>query len=126
MWALRGAITVECDQPELIRSATREVLQELLERNELDSGEIISAIFSVTPDLVSEYPATAAREFGWVDVPLLCTTEIPVPGGLPRVLRVLLHIERADLQRPLQHVYLRGASVLRPDLVRCQNMQVSS
>jgi len=117
MWGLRGAITVDADRPELIRAATRELLETLVTRNDLDPDEIVSAIFSVTTDLVSEYPATGARELGWVEVPLLCTTEIPVPGGLPRVIRVLLHVEPSVPRARWQPVYLRGATVLRPDLV---------
>lgn len=117
MWGLRGAITVDADRPELIRAATRELLEALVTRNDLDQDEIVSVIFSVTTDLVSEYPATGARELGWVEVPLLCTTEIPVPGGLPQVIRVLLHVEPAVPRARWQPVYLRGATVLRPDLV---------
>ncbi|MBX3145557.1 MAG: chorismate mutase [Gemmatimonadales bacterium] len=117
MWALRGATTVDADRADLVRAATRELLAELVARNGLDQDEIVSAIFSVTTDLVSEYPASGARELGWVEVPLLCTTEIPVPGGLRRVIRVLLHVEPAA-PRPQWHpVYLRGATTLRPDLV---------
>ncbi len=117
MWGLRGAITVEADRADLVRAATRELLEELVARNGLEQDDIVSAIFSVTTDLVSEYPASGARELGWADVPLLCTTEIPVPGGLPRVIRVLLHVEPADPRDRWHPVYLRGASVLRPDLV---------
>ena len=88
----------------------------IVRRNAIAHEDIISAVFSVTDDLRSEFPAHAARELGWADVPLLCTMEIPVPGALGRCIRVLLHAE-TDVPRPsLRHVYLRGARVLRPDL----------
>lgn len=114
--ALRGATTVEADEPEAIRSATRELLEALVSANDLGTDAIISAIFTVTADLRSEFPARAARELGWDDVPLLCTTEISVPGALSRCIRVLLHAELAAAPRVTRHVYLRGARTLRPDL----------
>ena len=114
--AVRGAITVERDDAELVAAATRELLTALAERNSLASEHVISAIFTVTPDITSDYPARAARELGWVDVPLLCALEIPIPDGVARCIRVLLHIE-TDLPRSaLRHVYLRDARALRPDL----------
>jgi chorismate mutase len=76
---------------------------------------VISALFTVTPDLVSEFPARAAREIGWTDVAMLCSTEIPVPGSIDRVIRVLLHVD-TTVNRPVRHVYLNGAEELRPDL----------
>ncbi|MGH7664653.1 MAG: chorismate mutase [Gemmatimonadaceae bacterium] len=116
--ALRGATTVESDEPAEIRAATRELLDALLERNMLDARDIISAIFTVTEDLRSEFPARSARELGWDDVPLLCTVEIPVPGALPRCIRVLIHAETTAERRAIRHVYLRRAAMLRPDLGR--------
>lgn len=113
---LRGATTVEADEPERILDATSELLRELMERNGLQSSQVISAVFTVTPDLMSDFPARAARAVGWGDVPLLCTTEIPVKGALPRCIRALLHVERAADAGPLRHVYLRKAVALRPDL----------
>jgi chorismate mutase len=86
------------------------------QQNELVSDEVISAIFTVTPDLVSSFPAEAARAAGWEGVPLLCTTEIPVPEGLPRCLRVLVHVQRRWNGTPPRHIYLRDAVRLRPDL----------
>lgn len=115
--ALRGATTVERDAPADIRIATRELLEAIVERNSLDTGDIISAIFTVTADLRSEFPARAARELGWHDIPLLCTVEIPVPGALDRCIRVLLHAETAMSRDEMRHVYLRGARALRPDLL---------
>jgi chorismate mutase len=115
--AIRGATTVAADEPGLILSATRELLIGITEHNTLDPGDIISAIFTVTGDLRAEFPARAARDLGWVDVPLLCTVEMSVPGALGRCIRVLLHAQRAGGKRALRHVYLHGARVLRPDLL---------
>lgn len=115
--ALRGATTVDRDTADRILDATRELLAELMRRNGISAGDVISAIFTTTPDLVSEYPTAAARALGWDGVPLMCMSEIAVATGLPRCVRVLIHAD-ADrhAQRP-RHVYLRGATVLRPDLV---------
>ena len=116
MRAVRGAITVERDEAGLVVAATRELLAALAERNAIGPEQVVSAIFTVTPDITSEFPARAAREMGWVDVPLLCATEISTPRGLAHCIRVLLHIE-TDLPRSgLRHVYLGSARALRPDL----------
>ena len=114
--AIRGATTVDSDSPEEIRHATRELLETIIARNSITSADVISAIFTVTHDLTSDFPAHAARELGWLDVPLLCTLEIPVPGSLPRCIRVLLHVETAASRADLRHVYLHAARALRPDL----------
>ncbi len=116
--AVRGATTVDADEPAAIRAATRELLAEIAERNALSVDDIISVLFTVTPDLASEFPARAARELGWHDVPLLCTVEVPVPGALPRCIRVLLHVESERPREQIEHVYLNGARFLRPDLMR--------
>ena len=116
--AIRGATTVESDAPEQIRRATRELLETIVERNGITSADVISAIFTVTHDLTSEFPAHAARELGWLDVPLLCTLEIPVPGSLARCIRVLLHVESDVPRTGIRHVYLHDARTLRPDLAR--------
>ncbi len=115
---IRGATSVASDTPDGIAGAVDELLAELRSANDLNPSEVISAIFTVTPDLVSAFPAEAARAGGWTQVPLICTTEIPVPEGLPRCLRVLLHVERAWNGTPPRHVYLRDAVKLRPDLAR--------
>lgn len=115
VYALRGAITVEENEREAILEATREMLTELLDRNGLSADDLVSAIFTVTNDLDAEFPAVAAREMGLASVPLLCACEIPVPGSLPRVIRVLVHY-RADSAAELKHVYLRRATELRSDL----------
>ena len=114
--AIRGATTVETDSPEQIRHATRELLETIVARNGITSADVISAIFTVTHDLTSEFPAHAARELGWLDVPLLCTLEIPVPGSLARCIRVLLHVESGAPRTDIRHVYLHDARTLRPDL----------
>jgi chorismate mutase len=116
--AIRGATTVDADEPALIRAATAELLQQLVRQNQLAPSDVISAIFTLTPDLRSEFPAHAARELGWNDVPLLCTMEIPVPGALGRCIRVLLHVETTRDRAAIRHVYLHGARTLRPDLTR--------
>ncbi len=114
--AIRGATTVERDTPELIRLATRELLESIAARNGLTSADVVSAIFTVTNDLTSEFPAHAARELGWLEVPLLCTLEIPVPGSLGKCIRVLLHVESSAARAEIRHVYLHDARALRPDL----------
>ena len=114
--AIRGATSVEQDDPRHIYDATRELLTAIVERNWLDVDEIISVWFTVTPDLKSAFPALAAREMGWVDVPLLCASEIPVADAMPRIVRVLMEIEVRAPRRLENHVYLRDAVALRPDL----------
>lgn len=114
--AVRGATTVDADEPRAVWAATRELLETMLERNALTLDDLISAIFTVTPDLTSTFPARVARQMGWDDVPLLCAIEIPVPGALPRCIRVLLHATSDRPRAAIAHAYLRGAVVLRPDL----------
>jgi chorismate mutase len=115
---VRGAITVERDDPTLLLDATERLLREIVAENAIDSGDIASALFTLTPDLVSQFPAAAARRIGWTQVPLLNFTEIGVTGGLPRCIRVLLHVNTDKPQAAIVHVYLDGARVLRPDLDR--------
>lgn len=113
---IRGAITVARDEPNLILDATERLLREIVERNGVVAEDVASALFTVTPDLVAEFPAAAARRMGWTLVPLLNFTEIGVPGRLERCIRVLIHINTELAQDAIQHVYLEGATVLRPDL----------
>ena len=113
--ALRGAITVAADDPALIAEATRELLDTLLARNGLEVAQVISAYFTCTADVVSAYPAQAARDLGWRHVPMLCAADLPVPGALPRCIRVLLHVQQPAALPP-RHAYLRDAAVLRGDL----------
>jgi chorismate mutase len=118
---IRGATSVPSDSPELIISATRELLQELLRANQIESfEEIISAIFTTSPDLTSTFPAEAARSLGMRQVPLLCASEIAVPGSLPRCIRVLLHVNTERTQADISHVYLHEAKRLRPDVNSAQ------
>lgn len=114
---VRGAIDVPDDRPEKILSATRELLSRMLEANpELRSEDIASIVFTTTDDLNSAYPAQAAREMGWNSVPMICSREIPVPGGLPRCIRVLMHWNTDLDQQAVCHIYLGSAASLRPDL----------
>lgn len=114
--ALRGAITVDADTPDEIARHTTALLEALYERNDLGHDDVISILFTATQDLASAPPAASARKFGLIDVPLLCATEMPVIGSLPLCIRLMLHIE-SDLPRDqLRHVFLRGATVLRPEL----------
>ncbi len=116
MRAIRGATTVERDDPAALGTAVRELLVAIQSENQLEGDEVISALFTLTPDLQCAFPATMARSMGWGAVPLLCASEIAVPGSLPRCLRVLVHVERWGAAAPVRHVYLREAVVLRPDL----------
>ena len=111
---LRGATTAEANTPEAILSATRELLARLVERNEIAPDDIASAFFTVSDDLDAAYPALAARQLGWHEVALLCAREIPVPGGLGRCVRVLLHVNTERGPGEVRHVYLREAVALRP------------
>jgi chorismate mutase len=118
---IRGATTVIADEPELILQATRELLEEILAENEgMQPEDIASAIFTVTDDLASTFPAQGARQMGWGLVPMLCAREIPVPDSLPRVIRVLVHWNTEMPQSEITHVYLHDAVKLRPDLVSAQ------
>jgi chorismate mutase len=114
---IRGAIDVVDDRPEAVLEAARELLEAILLANPaLKPADLASVLFTVTEDLQSVYPAQAARQLGWGDVPLMCALEIPVPGGLPRCVRVLLHWNTDMAQTEIRHIYLRGAVSLRPDL----------
>ncbi len=113
---IRGATTADEDNSEAILAATEELLREIVARNAIRTEDIASALFTVTPDLAAEFPAAAARRIGWTLVPLLNFTEIGVRGGLPRCIRVLLHLNTACAQDQIVHVYLRSARALRPDL----------
>lgn len=116
MRALRGATTVASDDAGRIVAATQELLESMFERNAVDRDDLISVIFTVTADLRSEFPAAAARALGIQDVPLLCTTEIPVEGAVPRCIRVLMHLYTTRPRAELRHVYLGEARQLRTDL----------
>ena len=119
---LRGAISVEADTREEVLDATRELLVTLLDRNDLDDkhDDIVSAIFTTTPDLVSCFPAEAARNLGMSTVPLICASEIAVAGAMPQCIRILLHVNTRRPQSAMTHVYLREAANLRRDLEDAQ------
>ena len=114
---VRGATAVERDEPERILAATEELLREIVRRNTLNPEDVASVLFTVTPDVTSEFPAVAARRMGWTLVPMLNFTEIAVPTGLPRCIRVLLHVNTTRAQHEMVHVYLNAARALRPDLI---------
>lgn len=113
---VRGATTVESNTREAILKATRQLLALIIRRNEIDPKDIASAIFTVTKDLNAEFPALAARQMGWLDVPLLCGYEVEVPGSLMSCVRILLHWNTNRNQTDIHHVYIHDAISLRPDL----------
>jgi chorismate mutase len=113
---IRGATTAKANTAKAILAATRELLVHIVEANGLSADDIASAFFTVTTDLTAAFPAQAARELGWRHVALLDAQEIPVPGSLPRCVRVLIHWNTDRPQAEIRHVYLRGAASLRPDL----------
>jgi chorismate mutase len=116
--AVRGAIQTDRDDAAVIIADTRVLLSEVIRRNDLESEDLISVIFTTTPDLVQGFPAAAARELGLDDVPLLCAGEIGVPDAVERVIRLLAHVQTDRPRSAIEHVYLRGAAQLRPDLGR--------
>jgi chorismate mutase len=118
MWCrgVRGATTVEANTREDILTATRQLLALMIRANDIAGDDVASAIFSLTRDLDAEFPALAARQLGWLDVPLLCTYEVDVPGSLRKCVRVLLHWNTDKPQDQIRHVYIKDAVKLRPDL----------
>ncbi len=113
MRGIRGATQIESNTVQAIHDGVVELCRALTRENQLGPEQIVWAIFTVTHDLDADFPARSARQQGWNDVPMICSQEIPVPGSMPRVIRVLLHV---DGDGPKKHVYLRGAKALRPDL----------
>ncbi|MFK4085097.1 chorismate mutase [Kribbella sp. NPDC020789] len=118
--AIRGATQLDVDEREHLLERSAELVKAVLEANDLDSADLISILFTVTPDLCSEFPAVAGRQIGLTDVPLMCMQEIAVPHALPRVVRMMVHTETERSRDKIQHVYLHGASALRPDLTGAQ------
>jgi chorismate mutase len=112
---IRGATTVERNDPTEILAATDELLRAIIDANGLRPDDIVSAFFTVTRDIDAAFPARAAEDFGWNIVALLHATEIPVPGSLPHCIRLLVHAYTRRSRAELRHCYLRGATVLRPD-----------
>ena len=119
LFALRGANSVEANEASAILEATSLLIRELMDRNALSPDAMVSCIFTLTDDLDAEFPAVAARRLGMDRVPLLCAREVPVPGSLPRVIRLLLHYYAAEDHQP-RHVYLGAARILRSDLEAAQ------
>ena len=113
---VRGAIQIDSDDREAILTGADELVRTVLDRNAIEPDDLISIIFTSTPDLTADFPAYAARRLGLTDVPLLCATEIAVPHAMPRVLRLLAHVETDRPRTAMRHVYLRGAAALRRDL----------
>ena len=119
---VRGATTIEQDTPEEIITATGELLEYMIRANQIDPADVGSAIFTTTPDIVSEYPALAARKLGWVDVPLICGHEMAVPHGLKKCIRILLHWITTKGAKEIQHIYIKEAKNLRPDISALQKL----
>ncbi len=113
---VRGATTADVNSREAILDATRQLLALMIRQNAIEPDDVASAIFTTTADLNAEFPALAARQLGWIDVPLLCTTEINVPGSLPRCIRILIHWNTEKSPQEISHVYLKDATRLRPDI----------
>jgi chorismate mutase len=115
---IRGAVTVAADDPDAIHAATHELLGEIVARNEIEIDDIASVMFTLTPDIRAAFPALAARDMGWTHVPMLHAVEVDVPGAIARCIRVLMHVNTVRSMGDVEHVYLREAEKLRPDLVR--------
>lgn len=118
MRALRAATQLDVDEREHLLDSVEELLVELLQQNDLSTDELISVLFTVTPDLTCEFPAVAARRLGMGDVPLLCAQELDIADAMPRVVRVMAHVETDRPRAAMRHVYLRGAVALRRDLAQ--------
>lgn len=116
--AIRGAVTLERDDRAHLHERTQELVEGLLRANELTPDDIISVLFTCTPDIISDFPAAAARELGFGAVPLMCAQEMAVPGALPLVVRALMHVETERSREQVQHIYLHDAVALRRDLAQ--------
>jgi len=116
--AIRGAVQLDADERDHLLASVDELIREILGQNQLDTDDLVSMIFTATPDLRSEFPALAARQLGIGDVPLLCAQELDIEGAMPRVIRVLVHAETDRAKAEVRHVYLRGAAALRRDLAQ--------
>jgi chorismate mutase len=119
LFAVRGAVQAAANEGEAILAATEELMRELIERNRLEPEAMVSCLFTTTEDLDAEFPAVAARDLGLTMVPLMCCREIPVPGSMPRVIRVMLHFYAPEGHQPA-HVYVGAAQKLRTDLEAAQ------
>jgi chorismate mutase len=114
--AIRGATTVEVDSKAAIEEAVIELLNAVLVENQITEEAFISILFTATPDLKSEFPATAARKVGFKDTPLICALELDIEGALPRTIRLMAHVESGRSKAEIAHIYLRRATALRKDL----------
>ncbi len=114
---IRGATCLARDDPREMAEAVAELLGEMLTRNGVERDDVVSVVLTCTPDLRSAFPAAGARAFGLTDTPLMCAQEMDVDGALERVVRILVHAESGIPRSDVQHVYLRGAEVLRQDLI---------
>ena len=115
-YGVRGATTADANTSEEILKATRQLLALMIRQNDIRQEDVASAIFTTTPDIDAEFPALAARQLGWLDVPLMCGHEMTVPGGLTLCVRVLIHWNTDRRQDEIEHIYVRDAKQLRPDL----------
>lgn len=116
MRAIRGAVCLRRDDSAEMQEAVGEMLTAILERNQITTDQVVSVLFTCTPDIHCGFPAKAAREFGFGEVPLMCAQEIDVDGALALTVRVMLHVDTDVARADIRHVYLRGAEVLRPDV----------
>lgn len=116
--AIRGAIQLDTDERSHLLKSTAELVTKVLHENNLSQADLISIFFTATPDVTSEFPALAARELGLGDVPLMCSVEMDVRGAMPRVIRLMMHVETGLSRSEIQHIYLRGAAKLRTDLAQ--------
>ena len=116
--AFRGATQLSADTKEEMKSAVVELLKEILSSNSLTPDDLISILFTATPDLQSDFPAAGIREFGLLDLPLICAQELDIKGALPRTIRLMIHANSPLSREEISHIYLRGAAVLRPDLAK--------
>ncbi|MFV0633653.1 chorismate mutase [Demequina sp.] len=116
--AIRGATTLDVDDKDHLHLRTQELVESIMSANTLTTDDVISVIFTCTPDIVSDFPAAAARELGFGAVPLMCAQEMAVPGALPLVVRVLMHVETARERAEITHVYLHESVSLRRDLAQ--------
>jgi len=114
--AVRGATTIESNTWDSMEERVQEMLLAIMERNDIDHSDVVSVLFTATPDVTVAFPATAARGIGFGDIPLICASEIDVPGGTPLCIRVMLHIYSERQRDAIRHVYLHGAQGLRDDL----------
>ncbi len=116
--AIRGAIQIDADEREHLLKSTAELISKCLHANNIENHQLISILFTATPDITSEFPALAARELGLGDVPLMCFVEMNVKHALPRVIRIMINVDTDVARSEIQHVYLRGATALRLDLAQ--------